>query len=264
MFLNGIYFLAKLLFLQLYPAYVCYKAIKVNDQPQFGSLLTYWVVVTAFLTAECLADIVLFWLPFYIEFKFALLIWMILPQKKGTIVLYSYLDPWLTSHQDEIDKTLIEIQHAVKDSVIVFGKNGFRTLRKIILDVFFNKSEDTRATSTASQLSSEQAADSASSSTSRSGSGGGGGDSGDGHPYGMFMTLVNKGISLTKQQPPIEEVTGGTGNSSGDDNGKLERSDSYDSLASFVSGRKKTPSPRSEEQGWTGYFTGWMWKSKTE
>ncbi|KAG0191586.1 hypothetical protein DFQ28_011499 [Apophysomyces sp. BC1034] len=158
------------------------------------------------------------------------------------MVLYTtYLDPWLASHQEEIDKTLIDIQQRIKESVVVFGKNGFRALRQVIVDTLFNKSEDV---ATSAPPPTEQPPDSGV----------------DGHPYGIFMALVNKGISLGRQQT-TDEVPG-VGPSSADDTPKLERSDSYDSLASFVSGRKKAQSPRTEEQGWGSYLTGWMWKTQ--
>lgn len=57
----GIYFCVKLGLLQLYPAYICYKAIKLNNQKEFGSLLTFWVVSISFLAIEYFSDIFLFW-----------------------------------------------------------------------------------------------------------------------------------------------------------------------------------------------------------
>ncbi|KAI9010882.1 TB2/DP1, HVA22 family-domain-containing protein, partial [Phycomyces nitens] len=116
-----IYFIVKLLFLQLYPAYICYKAIKINDPNQFGPLLTYWVVASGFLVAEYLTDIFLFWIPFYTDIKFVLLLWLILPQTKGTLVVYrDWLDPFLSYHEEYIDKTLIDIQTKARQTISVY------------------------------------------------------------------------------------------------------------------------------------------------
>lgn len=57
----AIYFCVKLGLLQLYPAYICYKALKVNNQQEFGSLLTFWVVSISYLAVEYFSDIFLFW-----------------------------------------------------------------------------------------------------------------------------------------------------------------------------------------------------------
>ena len=57
----GIYFVIRLALLQIYPAYTCFKAIKLNDHGQFLPLLIYWVSSTVFLVAEYFADLVVFW-----------------------------------------------------------------------------------------------------------------------------------------------------------------------------------------------------------
>ncbi|KAI7897135.1 TB2/DP1, HVA22 family-domain-containing protein [Mucor mucedo] len=76
----GIYFCVKLGLLQLYPAYISYKAIKRNNQQEFASLLTFWIVSISFLAVEYFSDIFLFWFPFYTEIKLIIVLWLILPQ----------------------------------------------------------------------------------------------------------------------------------------------------------------------------------------
>ncbi|KAL0086374.1 TB2/DP1, HVA22 family-domain-containing protein [Phycomyces blakesleeanus] len=136
MLFGGIYFIVKLLFLQLYPAYICYKAIKVNDPNQFGPLLTYWVVASGFLVAEYLTDIFLFWVPFYTDIKFVLLLWLILPQTQGTLVVYrDWLDPFLSQHEEYIDKTLIDIQTKARQTISLHLQTLLYTLRNVIIDI---------------------------------------------------------------------------------------------------------------------------------
>ena len=55
------YFILKLILLQIYPTYTCFKAIKANDQTQFLPLLMYWVTATSFLVTEYFADLFFFW-----------------------------------------------------------------------------------------------------------------------------------------------------------------------------------------------------------
>lgn len=46
----------------MYPAYISYKAIKSSSNfQQLAPLLMYWIVTAAFLVAEYVSDILLFW-----------------------------------------------------------------------------------------------------------------------------------------------------------------------------------------------------------
>lgn len=56
-----IYFCVKLGLLQLYPTYVTYKAIKVNEEKELHDLLIFWVVSITYLSLEYFADVFLFW-----------------------------------------------------------------------------------------------------------------------------------------------------------------------------------------------------------
>ncbi|KAI9302005.1 receptor expression-enhancing protein 4 [Cunninghamella echinulata] len=61
MLIAPIYSLSKLFFLQLYPAYMCYKAIKLNNASQYNSLIMYWIITTIYLVVEHITDIFIFW-----------------------------------------------------------------------------------------------------------------------------------------------------------------------------------------------------------
>jgi hypothetical protein len=101
MLTKGLYFCVKLALLQLYPAYICYKAIKADNQTEYASLLKFWVVSISYLSVEYFSDIFLFWfvniyllviqfinrintlrIPFYTEVKLIIALWLILPQTK--------------------------------------------------------------------------------------------------------------------------------------------------------------------------------------
>ncbi|KAI8990881.1 TB2/DP1, HVA22 family-domain-containing protein [Mycotypha africana] len=133
-----IYFPVKLGLLQLYPAYIGYKAIKANDQQQFGSLLTFWIVSIVYLAIEYFSDMFLFWMPFYTEIKLVIVLWLILPQTQGAALVYTrYLDPFLNQHETEIDHVLVEIQFRVKKTIVSYGKQCLKTLRKTLLQTIF-------------------------------------------------------------------------------------------------------------------------------
>ncbi|KAI7904196.1 TB2/DP1, HVA22 family-domain-containing protein [Cokeromyces recurvatus] len=139
MITSAIYFFVKLGLLQLYPAYICYKAIKINNQEEFGSLLTFWIVSITFLSIEYFTDLFLFWLPFYTEIKLIILLWLILPQTQGTSVIYTnYLDPFLHAHEEYIDTILVEIQTKLKETIILYGKQLFKRIKQLIIDKILN------------------------------------------------------------------------------------------------------------------------------
>ncbi|KAI9273111.1 TB2/DP1, HVA22 family-domain-containing protein [Phascolomyces articulosus] len=131
------YFLLKLFLLQIYPAYTCFKAIKVNDQTQFLPLLMYWVTATTFLISEYFADLLLFWIPFYSEFKLLVVLWITLPQTKGAIVVYAdFIEPFLKQHENRIDKAFIEIQEKAKHTASIYGKQLLHIVNKLLADLF--------------------------------------------------------------------------------------------------------------------------------
>jgi hypothetical protein len=61
MFFQLIYFIIKFIFLQFYPCFISFKAIKLNQQEDFVALLTFWIVSILFLSVEYFTDIFLFW-----------------------------------------------------------------------------------------------------------------------------------------------------------------------------------------------------------
>lgn len=102
MITSALYFAVKIISLQLYPAYTCFKALRAKDTQQYLPFLIHFIVATAFLSGEYLADLFLFWytpfllsitkaktsnasrIPFYYEVKLVLLLWITLPQTKAS------------------------------------------------------------------------------------------------------------------------------------------------------------------------------------
>ncbi|CAO3702299.1 unnamed protein product [Rhizopus stolonifer] len=123
-----IYFIIKFVFLQFYPCFITFKAIKQGQDRDHISLLTFWVVSVLFLSIEYFTDIFLFWIPFYTEIKLIFLIWLILPQTQGSVVFYSrYIEPFFNQHESTIEKTLISIQEKLKTMIFSWLKGYLPT-----------------------------------------------------------------------------------------------------------------------------------------
>ncbi|KAI8338699.1 TB2/DP1, HVA22 family-domain-containing protein [Chlamydoabsidia padenii] len=138
MITKPIYLIVKLVFLQLYPAYMCFKAIKVQEANQFSPLVIYWLVTSTYLVVENIADIFIFWFPFYYELKLIIILWLILPQTNGTGVFYTqYMEPFLKANEPYIDQTVVDIQQNVKNKISAYVQKIIHFLRTTISESLF-------------------------------------------------------------------------------------------------------------------------------
>ncbi|KAH8434643.1 ER membrane protein DP1/Yop1 [Aspergillus melleus] len=77
------------------PAYYSLNALFTAGTADDTQWLTYWVVYALFTVVES-AISAPYWFPFYYIFKFALVLWMALPQTNGAqVVFHSFLQPVL-------------------------------------------------------------------------------------------------------------------------------------------------------------------------
>lgn len=239
-----------------------------------------------FLVVEYFADLLVFWLPFYTEIKLLLVLWITLPQTKGAIVLYAdYIEPFLTQHEKQIDKTMVEIQENTKRTLSVYGKELVRVIGRLLSELIHkgrSLAEDT--STTAEQVPEPSSVSSTWESYARS----------------MFSSVMNRGSQLattlqasasstrqdTQTQPqqpspssqPQQQPVNNSPTPSSEEETKLERSDSYDSLSSFIvakrnaansggsasSSTKASPVQPKRGETWGSYLTGWSWSSNTE
>ncbi|KAH6561704.1 hypothetical protein BASA50_003730 [Batrachochytrium salamandrivorans] len=90
----------------LYPAYASFKAIESRQTDDDVQWLTYWCVFGFFNILEFFADILLYWLPLYYTMKALVILWLVLPQFKGSVVLYKgFIRPFLIAESKTIDST---------------------------------------------------------------------------------------------------------------------------------------------------------------
>jgi hypothetical protein len=115
----------------LYPAYMSYKAIRSKSLKEIVPWLIYWIVMALFTLTESIADIFIFWVPFYFEFKIAFITWLILPQTQGYILVYKYfVHPLLKKHERAIDDTLKDVHMKAMQTSKDLGIRGINLLQR--------------------------------------------------------------------------------------------------------------------------------------
>lgn len=88
-----------------YPVYSSFKAIEdKSDYKEDVQWLTYWTIYGTISLLEFPFDRALASIPYYYHAKFALMLWLQMPQTKGAQVLYEkYWAPTLKKYQPKID-----------------------------------------------------------------------------------------------------------------------------------------------------------------
>ncbi|TPX36433.1 hypothetical protein SeMB42_g07080 [Synchytrium endobioticum] len=132
--------LLSLLFGRLYPAYKSYKAIESRNVNDLYSWLIYWVIHALFSSCETLADILVFWIPFYPEMKLLFLLWLVLPQTRGALYLYDYhLQPQMRLHyESEIDRVILKFHAIAKQKAIAHGRHLMAWAHDMLLYMVFS------------------------------------------------------------------------------------------------------------------------------
>ncbi|CAN1277582.1 HVA22-like protein j [Linum perenne] len=90
-----------------YPAFECFKSTEKNK-----------------INIEDVRFWCQYWLPFYGEAKLGFFIWLWYPKTKGTYFMYNtFLKPYVSQHQSEIDQKLQEVKVKVWDFAIHYWMN---------------------------------------------------------------------------------------------------------------------------------------------
>ncbi|KAK7059112.1 hypothetical protein VNI00_001737 [Paramarasmius palmivorus] len=115
-------------FAYLLPSFATYKALSkrpVVDTAEVERWCMYWCVVGAFVGFEYVAQWFVSWLPFYWELKTIFLLFVSLPQVQGSTFIYtSYLAPFFTKNEHEIDAGIASIQ----SNVLAFAQSKLASL----------------------------------------------------------------------------------------------------------------------------------------
>lgn len=90
-----------------YPVYATIKAIETEDKEDDTDWLIYWVVFSAFHVIENFIEFVVYWIPFFYPLKVTFLLWCMLPQYKGSHIIYkNVIKPFFDKHSAAIDEAL--------------------------------------------------------------------------------------------------------------------------------------------------------------
>ncbi|XP_074286988.1 uncharacterized protein LOC141612164 [Silene latifolia] len=107
----------------MYPAYECFKTVERN-KPEIEQLrfwCQYWILVAVMTVFERVGDTFVSWVPMYSEAKLAFIIYLWYPRTKGTTYVYdSFFKPYVTKHETEIDRNLMEIRTRAGDMAFMY------------------------------------------------------------------------------------------------------------------------------------------------
>ncbi|KAJ8762180.1 hypothetical protein K2173_007334 [Erythroxylum novogranatense] len=121
-----------------YPAYECYKTVEKN-KPEIEQLrfwCQYWILVAVLTVCERIGDAFISWVPMYSEAKLAFFIYLWYPKTRGTTYVYdSFFRPYVSKHENEIDRNLLELRTRAGDMVILYWQRAASYGQTRIFDV---------------------------------------------------------------------------------------------------------------------------------
>ncbi|EAZ26284.1 hypothetical protein OsJ_10153 [Oryza sativa Japonica Group] len=121
-----------------YPAYECYKTVELN-KPEIEQLIfwcQYWILVALMTVMERFGDFTISWLPFYSEAKLMFFIYLWYPKTKGTTYIYgTFFRPYISQHENEIDRNLLELRARATDVVVLYFQKAATVGQNTFFDV---------------------------------------------------------------------------------------------------------------------------------
>ncbi|KAJ7628690.1 TB2/DP1, HVA22 family-domain-containing protein [Roridomyces roridus] len=97
----------------LYPGYASYKTLSQRpaSEEDLERWLMYWSVLGCIVSVEYVAEWLLCWIPFYYAMKTLLLLYLALPQTRGSTFIYvNHLHPFFRTHERQIDEALAKFR----------------------------------------------------------------------------------------------------------------------------------------------------------
>ena len=94
----------------LCPTYLSLKALESPEEDDDKHFLTYWVVYGLFTIFDIFTSFLINRIPFYYTLKLAFLIWMFMPNFKGSLFVYNYIiGPLFKKYESKFDKGVAKI-----------------------------------------------------------------------------------------------------------------------------------------------------------
>ncbi|KAI3832576.1 hypothetical protein MKW98_002122 [Papaver atlanticum] len=109
-----------------YPAFECYKTVEKNkiEIERLRFWCQYWIIVAILTVTERFTDFFISWLPMYGEMKLVFFVYLWYPKTKGTSYVYAtFLKPYLSKHETEIDRKVLELKARAWDMFILYWQN---------------------------------------------------------------------------------------------------------------------------------------------
>ncbi|KAF8878063.1 TB2/DP1, HVA22 family-domain-containing protein [Infundibulicybe gibba] len=100
----------------LYPGYASYKTLSQRpaSEEELERWLMYWSVLGCIIGVEYVAEWLISWIPFYYTLKTLFLLYLALPQTRGSSYLYiNHLQPFFHTHETQIDAALASFKAKV-------------------------------------------------------------------------------------------------------------------------------------------------------
>ncbi|XP_024961581.1 putative HVA22-like protein g isoform X1 [Cynara cardunculus var. scolymus] len=149
-----------------YPAYECFKSVEKNkpDIEQLRFWCQYWydtfyvchdnlftslvcldlkldndvfrILVAVLTVCERIGDTFVSWVPMYSEAKLAFYIYLWYPRTKGTTYVYdSFFRPYISKHETDIDRNLMELRTRAGDIVVLYWQRAASYGQTRVFDV---------------------------------------------------------------------------------------------------------------------------------
>ena len=94
----------------LYPLYMTLKALR-SGKPDAKQWVTYWIVLALTTSVESATEGLLARVPGYYSAKLAFLMWLMMPQTRGAVVLYDkVISPMLDRHEKQLDDKIRQLR----------------------------------------------------------------------------------------------------------------------------------------------------------
>ncbi|GLB39939.1 putative TB2/DP1, HVA22 family protein [Lyophyllum shimeji] len=97
----------------LYPGYASYKTLSQRpaSEEELERWLMYWSVLGCLIGVEYIAEWLVSWIPFYYPLKALFLLYLALPQTRGSSYIYTaHLHPFFHAHETQIDAALASLK----------------------------------------------------------------------------------------------------------------------------------------------------------
>ena len=118
----------------LCPTYLSLKAIESPEDDDDKQFLTYWVVYGLFTIFDIFTSFLINKIPFYYTFKLAFLIWMFMPNFRGSIYVYNFIiGPLFKKYESKFDKGVAKIlkkgENLTEKAIDTFEENKDKLLK---------------------------------------------------------------------------------------------------------------------------------------